>query len=118
MESCRLLLQYEGDVNMQDYSFGDCNTPCHKSIEGFVHTLRRAAYSGSGSSGSGRHLEICLLLIDRRADMSVVNAEDETVADMIARYRDVLCKAFYVCMYVLDINQTYLCIHACMHSIS
>ena len=69
---------------MQDYSFGDCNTPCHKSIEGFVHLLRRAAYSGSGSSGSGRHLEICLLLMDRQADMSVVNAEDETVADMIA----------------------------------
>jgi hypothetical protein len=64
-----------------------------KSIEGFVHTLHRAAYSGSGSSGSGMHLEICLLLMDRRADMSVVNAEDETVAAMIARYRDVLCKA-------------------------
>ena len=84
---------------MQDYSFGDCNTPCHKSIERFVHTFRRAAYSGSGSYGSGsRNLEICLLLMDRRADMSVVNAEDETVAEMIARYRDVLCKALYVCM--------------------
>ena len=86
---------------MQDYSFGDCNTPSHKSIEGFAHTLFRAAYFGSGSSGSGRHLEICLLLMDRRADMSVGNAEDETVADLIARYRDVLCKALYVCMYVL-----------------
>ena len=81
---------------MQDYSFGDCNTPCHKSIEGFVHTLRRAAYSGSGSSG--RHLEICLLLMDRKADTSIVNAEGETLADMIVRYRDVLCKALYVCI--------------------
>ena len=46
-----------------------CSHPptSHKSIEGFVHTLRRAAYSGSSSSGSGRHLEICLLLMDRRA---------------------------------------------------
>jgi hypothetical protein len=81
LESCRLLLQYKGDVNMQDYSFGDCNSPCHKSIEGFVHRLRSAGYSGSGCSGNSRHLEICLLLMDRQADMSVVNAADETVAD-------------------------------------
>ena len=98
---------------MQDYSFGDCNTPCHKSVEGFVHTLRRAAYSGSGSSGSGRHLEICLLLIERRADMSVVNAEDETVADMIARYRDVLCKALYVCMHLILCRRTYVYMLVC-----
>ena len=82
---------------MQDYSFGDCNTPCHKSIEGFVHALRSPAYSGSGSC---RHLEICLLLMDSGADMSVLNAEDETVADMIVRYRDVLCKAMYICRYL------------------
>ena len=108
-----MLLQYEGDVNMQDYSFGDCNTPCHKSIEGFVHTLRRAAYSGSCSSGSCMHLEICLLLIDRRADMSVVNAEDETAADMIARYRDFLCKALYVCMFLILSRRTYVFMLVC-----
>eukprot|EP01035_Chromulina_nebulosa_P024562 gene24562-31984_t len=33
LESCRSLLQHKADVNAQDYSFGDCNTPFHKCIE-------------------------------------------------------------------------------------
>ena len=84
---------------MQDYSFEDCNTPSHKSIEGFVHRLHRAAYSGR--SGSGRHLKICLMLMDRLADMSVVNASE--------RFDFPNLRTKYECMYVSMHVFLYVC---------
>ena len=84
---------------MQDHSFEDCNTPSHKSIEGFVHRFHRAAYSGR--SGSGRHLKICLMLMDRQADMSVVNASE--------RVHFSILRTKYVCMYACMFLFVYAC---------
>ena len=81
---------------MQDQSFGDCNIPCHKSIEGFAHRLHRAPYSGRSGSGSGRYLKICLMLMDRQAEMSVVNASERVdFSNLCTQY---VC--IYVCMFL------------------
>ena len=83
---------------MQDYSFEDCNTPCHKSTEGFAHRLQSDAYSGRSGSGSGRHLKICLLLIDRQVDMSISERVDFSNS-----------RRKYVCMYLCMFLFVYAC---------
>lgn len=65
LQICELLLDYGADINKQDVSFLDYNTPCHKAL----------------MNGS---MELTDLFIRREADLLIPNAAGQTVQDLLS----------------------------------
>ena len=81
VEICELLIGAGANVNCQDYSFGDCYTPLHKSLCKFLETNSK----DSKHSNSHRQdlLRVCICLLQYKAETTIKNGDGITISEIL-----------------------------------